>query len=247
MIVNQGKTVVLFSGVLTGASPRLHNFILDADLLLVSVYVRSVTGSVSVVVNTFTQTGEDREVIALGPFVAPTADLQFATANPTMANHQLVITYTGSCDIEVVAKGLVASTLTSVKVHDDDGDELEINPDGSINVTVLSGGGDTETTTYAEVSAVPMSTPTIVQTYVVPAGVVKLDRVAVSGTNIAEYLVKRNAVVLDRRRTYFGGALNTDFVFENLLVTAGDVITVTVTHLRSFVGDFNSRIQVVES
>lgn len=130
-------------------------------------------------------------------------------------------------------------------------DELQVNPDGSINVNVTSGSAATSLSTYNEISAVPMMTATPLATYTAPGGkVTSLHRICVSGDNIAKYKVRLNGDVIDTLRTYFGSSLNGIFEFANpaggIPLVPGDVVSVEVEHNRPFVADFNGRIQVSE-
>lgn len=138
----------------------------------------------------------------------------------------------------------------SVQIGDGQ-DILEVNPDGSINVNVVTGSSSNTKNFYNEVSSVVSSTPTTVVSYTAPVGKVSfLDRVFVSGTNIAAYSVKRKGTVIDKKRSYFGAALNVEFSFfsgeGSLNLDPGDVIIVEVEHFRPNPGDFNGRIQVIE-
>lgn len=135
------------------------------------------------------------------------------------------------------------SGLSAIQITDGT-DNLAINPDGSINVNLA--GSATIVDTYNEVSSVLNSVLTTVVSYtVINAG--KLKQINVSGTNIAEYRVELNSVVIDKRRTYFGSALNTDFTYDDgLAVAPSDSIVVKVIHNRPSLGDFNGRIQVSE-
>lgn len=124
-------------------------------------------------------------------------------------------------------------------------DTLAINADGSINVTLS--GSETVLETYNEISSVVNSVLTTIVSYTALAPG-KLKQINVSGTNIAEYSVELNSVVIDKRRTYFGSALNTDFNYDDgLLITTADTIVVKVIHERPSVGSFNGRIQVTET
>lgn len=139
----------------------------------------------------------------------------------------------------------------NIAIHDSGGDELAINPDGSINVVLTSSNPGDLLTFYNEVTSVPASVLTTVQTFTAPLGKVTfLQKVEVSGTNIAEYTVEINAAIQDKKRTYFGSELNLKFVFAEtgtgLPLAVGDVVTVKAIHGRPFVANFNSRIQVVE-
>lgn len=145
-------------------------------------------------------------------------------------------------------------------------DALIINPDGSINevpiingspvsntnpipVVVVSGGSTgTFESVYNEVTSVASGTPTIVQTYIVPlATTANIQRIQLSGTNIAMYELLINSVLQDKIRTYFLD-LNGEFVFSDngYPLVSGDIVEIQVTHNRPDLGDFNSRIQVVE-
>lgn len=139
----------------------------------------------------------------------------------------------------------------NLAIHDSQGDELAINPDGSINVNLTQSNPGLLKTFYNEVSSVATSVLTTVQTYTAPVGYSSyLQKIEVSGTNIAEYTVEINSVVQDKKRTYFGNSLNADFKFvetgTGLPLNVGDLVTVKVVHIRPFLGTFNSRIQVIE-
>ena len=104
---------------------------------------------------------------------------------------------------------------------------------------------------YNEVTSVAASSLTTVLTYTVPTGkTVFIQKVVTSGTNIAEYSLYLNGVIQDKRRTNFGGDLNAEFGFAEtaigLPVAAGDIILIKAIHNRTFLGDFNARIQVIE-
>lgn len=123
---------------------------------------------------------------------------------------------------------------------------LAINPDGSINVTVEH-LVNSVISIFAQVSSVPSSVLTTIVSYTAVAGD-KLKRGVVSGSNIASYDLLLNGSTIDRKRTYFGADLNSDFFFdEGLDLSAGDVIMIKVIHTRPSVGDFNGRIEVAQS
>jgi len=135
----------------------------------------------------------------------------------------------------------------NIAIHDSQGDELAINPDGSINVNVSTSAPGTPRNVYNEISAVPSGILTTITTYTVPlATSAMLDFVESSGTNIAEFSVEINSSVQAKKRTYYGSNLNTNFLFNKLTLSAGDVVISRVRHLRPNLGDFESRIVVVE-
>lgn len=160
--------------------------------------------------------------------------------------------------LEVEADGSInvnveidADSGDNIAIHDSGGDELAINADGSINVNLVGSATGDFKNYYNEVSAVVTGILTTMQTYTVPVGkTAYLQKVDVSGTNIAEYTVLVNSVIQDKKRTYFSGDLNTEFKFadntQGYPLATGDVVVTKVIHGRPDSGDFNSRIQVIE-
>lgn len=128
---------------------------------------------------------------------------------------------------------------------------LAINPDGSINVNITTSNPGEVKSFFNEVTAVGTTVLTTILTYIAPAGKVTfIQGIEVSGTNIAEYQVLKNASVIDKKRTYFGGDLDAEFIYAftgtGLPIAVADTITIKVIHGRPNVGDFNARLQVIE-
>lgn len=120
-----------------------------------------------------------------------------------------------------------------------------------VPVTFVSTVGTVQSI-YNEISGIAISATATVNTYTVPlATTAILQKVEMGGSNIAIYEVFVNAVKIDKKRTYFGGDLSTelDFTTSNSGITlnTGDILTVTVTNFRPMLGDFESRIQVLET
>lgn len=134
----------------------------------------------------------------------------------------------------------------NVTITDDDGDELEINNDGSINVNVLTSPSASPglDTTYNAISAVAAGIETTLLTMVGSINGTKIYKIDVSGENIALFRVKINAVTKFSKRTFFGGNLNESFVFEpfdnGLEINPGDILTVTVIHNRPSLSNYES-------
>lgn len=105
---------------------------------------------------------------------------------------------------------------------------------------------------FDTVSNVPSNTLTQIQSYTVPTGnSALLQKVEASGTNIAQYNVLINNATQAVQYTFWG-QLNTVFNFTayggaGLLLNAGTTVTVQVIHLRPYVGDFNSNIQIIQT
>lgn len=147
----------------------------------------------------------------------------------------------------------IDAATDSIRVSDGT-DTLGINADGSINVNVLSVSSPVGNVKniFNAITAVPSSSTTAITTYMIPAlTTAYLERVEVSGTNIAQYDVYINSSIVARKRTYFGNSLSETFDFSSTLnrglaISAGIIIEVRVTHTRPTVGDFEARIQLVE-
>lgn len=144
------------------------------------------------------------------------------------------------------------STQDSVTIGDPDGDTLDVQPDGSIIIKETVNSNNSGLYKYNEISSLASGVETIVVSHTTVGGRdTFLQRVEVSGDNIAKYRVKVNGVTINTKRTYFGGDLEKEFIFDGnlnpgLKLTVGDIITVTVEHDRSSIGDFNARIQYLE-
>lgn len=138
------------------------------------------------------------------------------------------------------------ATEDNVAIADPDGNFLNINPDGSINVVNTESSGKTTLSFYSEVTGIVNGITTLVATYT--AGTNQfLQKIEFSGTNIAEYELVINGLTQDKKRTYFGSSLNGRFDFnDGLQVVSGEIIEVYVVHSRPDTGDFNSRIQILQ-
>ena len=140
----------------------------------------------------------------------------------------------------------LSSASDSVRIGDDDGDYLNINPDGSLNVVISSSSGTVVTSIYSEITNIVQGSTELLATYTAVANR-KLQKIEFSGSNIAEYELVINGVTQDKKRTYFGGNLNDIFDFnQGLALVAGQDVEVYVVHNRPTNGDFNCRIQILE-
>lgn len=158
-------------------------------------------------------------------------------------------------DIRITAQDndpKIGDIHSSVRLSDGD-NEASVNPDGSLNVKIVTGGTSSSAKNiYTEALSVPAASLTALGSYVVPSGQTAiLEKISVSGENIAKYVVLLNGDPIETLRTYFGASLNAllDFTSasgKGYLLEAGDQLDVQVIHNRPDIGDFNSRIQVVE-
>jgi hypothetical protein len=135
---------------------------------------------------------------------------------------------------------------TSLGITDQDGDNLEINNDGSINVNVVS-TGQVLKSYFFETAPVATGITATVCSYT-PVDDVYLQKVEFSGTNIASFELYVNDVITDKKLTYFSGNMEGVFNFnQGLNIPAGEEIKVLVYHNRPDPGIFNARIQILES
>lgn len=151
-----------------------------------------------------------------------------------------------NADINV---NLDAAGGDNVAIKDSNGDELNINPDGSINVAITGSQGINKNIFNEQLAVASGSTINLV-TYNVPVGKTAiLDRIFVSGENIATYEVYINSTKIDIGRTYFGNSLNMSFNYSSntgLKLVTFDNITVKVINSRPSAANFSGRIQIIE-
>lgn len=145
-------------------------------------------------------------------------------------------------------------SVGQVEVVGTNGNTIEPNPDGSINVVIESIPSSNVSTVskFNEIVAVPSGSTTQLVTYTVPAGKsAVLQKAVVSGDNIGKYDLLINNIRQDTIRTMFGADLSITFDFtsgnENgLVLVAGDIVKVQVFNPRPYSADYNARIQVLE-
>ena len=95
---------------------------------------------------------------------------------------------------------------------------------------------------YNTISSVANGSLTDLLSYTVPTGkTLALNRIEVSGENIAKFSVEINTNVKGIRRTYWGN-FNSSFEFGGLSLTSGNLVKVKVIHTRASVADFDSTL-----
>lgn len=121
-----------------------------------------------------------------------------------------------------------------------------------IYVTPVAGTAQPSSSYYGEALSVATGVVTTVLTYIVPVGKTSiLERISVTGENIAYYKILKNAVVIDSKHTNFGTNLNEEFNYTStadigIKLVPGDIITVTVLHNRPSLANFAARLQATE-
>ena len=134
---------------------------------------------------------------------------------------------------------------SSVRISDCTND-LGINPDGSINVNIVSSSNTPGLIlAHNEISAVAAGVESTIITLVAPAGGYRIQKVEVSGDNYAIFRVKLNgATMVDRRSWWceFNETFNFEDFINGLMLTSGQTLTVTVLHNRPYVGSFETTV-----
>jgi hypothetical protein len=127
-------------------------------------------------------------------------------------------------------------------------DEI-IDAINDISVSVVNVYGCNEPTIYSQYDEIlGVFGTNLILTYTVPASLdFYLKEVEVSGSNIAEYEVRVNSVVIAKKRTYFGAELNAVLSFAvgdtyGHRITEGDVLEIYSTNSRPTAADFDARI-----
>lgn len=172
------------------------------------------------------------------------------------ANNVIKKVYDPSTEsLKTTAVASFAGGEVSVEISAADGDNIAIsdgtntvvvNPDGSLNVNVVTSTAPPDNI-YNEVTAVPSNMGTLILSHTMLYDGV-INQVAVSGTNIAMYEVLVDGDVIDKSYTYFGGGLNYKFdMNKGFVVSNGQNVEIRVTHLRPNLGDFNARLQIMET
>jgi hypothetical protein len=145
--------------------------------------------------------------------------------------------------------------ISQVEVVGPTGNTLLPNPNGSINVNIIESPipGSMVKSIYSEANSVASGATTTLVSYTVPGGLTTsiLQRISVSGENIAKFTVFRNGTQIDTRRTFFGSSLSEYFEFttgsvDGYALSPGDILLVKVLHVRPSIADFEGRIQVLE-
>ena len=128
---------------------------------------------------------------------------------------------------------------------------LDVNSDGSINVNVInsivsSSPGLTILTN--EVSSVASGVETTILTVTAPASGYRIQKVEVSGDDIALFRIYVNGSPILYKRSWWGN-FNETFNFETftsgLLLTSGQVLRITCLHMSPYLGTFEATVMTL--
>jgi hypothetical protein len=103
----EGKTLPLLDVVKSGADTDIVNFAIDANGILLAVYVEQITsGQLTVIAETIGEDDKVREVITFPAFTAVTTQLEFKTAVNLLSRIRVTATCTGGCQYRIWARGI---------------------------------------------------------------------------------------------------------------------------------------------
>lgn len=118
-------------------------------------------------------------------------------------------------------------------------DSENLNPKQTIEAGTLSN-------TYNEVLSVASGVLTNISSFTATQNT-RLKQVDVSGENIAAFEVLVNGSIVSKKRTYFGGPLDTSFFFDKgINFLTGQQVVVRVLHNRPTTSNFNANIILIE-
>lgn len=113
--VAQGRTIPVANEAFTVATTKDYYFNTDADAVLVSVYVSSVTGTLDVSLYTLTDLGKELLLQTFPQVVAPTTNLLLKKAANVMSKVKVRVVTSAAATVEVYARG-VSAAEASVKI-----------------------------------------------------------------------------------------------------------------------------------
>jgi hypothetical protein len=108
----------------------------------------------------------------------------------------------------------------------------------------ITGASDSEKIRlFSESLLVATNTDTLIFSYTVPVNKkLVLNKIRFSGTNIAEYKAELNFTLFDKMWTNHGSSLSIERDYYGIELIAGDLLALSVKHLRPDDGDFNAEL-----
>lgn len=110
-----GKEIQVMDQNVIGSGTVTEIFSIDAESVLLSLYVGTVTADLTVKAYTEGKDGQLVEVIAFPVITAPTTGLLLKKAASVLQRIKVVATYTGDCEFNIRARG-VGAEASSVKI-----------------------------------------------------------------------------------------------------------------------------------
>lgn len=152
----------------------------------------------------------------------------------------LTVNPDGSLDVNINAININHST-DSIKIGDGT-NLLDVNPNGSINVVVTS-SGLTTSNIFNEVLAVATGIATIIVSFTAITNT-KLLKVDMGGGNVAAYSLSIAGFLQNKKYTFYQNLNEVMDFKDGIPVNAGDVISLSVSHNRPSLADFNGSLLI---
>lgn len=115
-LLETGKTILVIGESPASAGSLTRIFTLDSETFQTSLFVSSITGSLTVTLSTITGEGKEKEIITYSNITVPSTQLDLKKAATAMGVIKATATFTGACSFELRAKGL-SSGETSAKIQ----------------------------------------------------------------------------------------------------------------------------------
>ena len=239
----------------TGAlSERIK--VVSGARIVVSIYVNNLVGSVSLVLkDTFSEhvpgkTILSKAITAQGHYkyvvtdfhniidasilITGQADVDLGMTSFDNALQSRIDIENAELDVNLNHITQPNGQYDSVRIGDGQ-DELEINPDGSLPVSVLTKSG-------LVVFGDALSVPANVETEIVSLSQESfVSGISLGGDNMAEYTIKKNGNVIMREKTFWCEFTKHLRLFDYKL-NQGDTLKIFVEHYRPTLGNFYAAI-----
>jgi len=113
--LDTGKTITVLSKNEVTAGNDSQTFTIDSEAVLFSLYVTSITGTLTVTAWTQADTGKAIKVLDFPVISGPTTDLLLRKIADVMSIVRVDVSWTGACQFELRARGVSGGT-TSVRL-----------------------------------------------------------------------------------------------------------------------------------
>lgn len=114
--LKEGKEIQIMDISTSASGQTTETFSIDAESVLISLYVGSVSGSIDVTVYTVGKDQQETEIISFPTLSSPTSELLLRKAASALQSIKVVAVYTDECEFNIRARG-VAAEGASVRIE----------------------------------------------------------------------------------------------------------------------------------
>jgi hypothetical protein len=107
-----GKELQVFDETVTAAGSKTETFSIDAESVLISLYIGATSGDVDVSAFTVGRDGQEVEVITFPTISSPTSELLLRKAASALQRVKIVVSYTDACSFNIRARGVSAGAAS---------------------------------------------------------------------------------------------------------------------------------------